>query len=101
MSFLPSVIIIISTDTKIKALFQPKTDMMAINEFFLFNNYGKGSEFIFKAEPDSYIIPITMEILHEVLGHGKLRYGIGIEEDNYSPLAVRDSKNNFQIQKNN
>ena len=40
-----------------------------------------------------------MEILHEVLGHGKLRYGIGVEEDNYSPLAVRDSKNNFQIQK--
>ena len=98
-SLLPSIIIIIDTNTKIKALFQPKTNMMAINEYFLFNNFGKGSEIIFKAEPDSYIIPITIEILHEVLGHGKLRYGIGKEEDNYSPLAVRDSKNNFQIQK--
>ena len=99
MSLLPSVIIIFGTNTKIRALFQPNTNMMAINEYCLFNNYGKGCDIIFKAEPDNYIIPITMEILHEVLGHGKLRYGIGVEEDNYSPLAVRDSKNNFQIQK--
>ena len=99
MSLLSSLIIIIGTDTKIKALFQPKTNMMAINEYFLFNNYGKGTEIIFKLEPDRYIVPITMEILYEVLGHGKLRYGIGTDEDNYSPLAFRDSKNNFQIQK--
>ena len=76
MSLLPSVIIIFGTNTKIRALFQPNTNMMAINEYCLFNNYGKGCDIIFKAEPDNYIIPITMEILHEVLGHGKLRYGI-------------------------
>ena len=99
LDLLPSVIIQIDTHIKIRALFEDKTNMMVINEYFLLNNYGIVSELIFKVDPDSYIIPITMEILHEILGHGKLRYEQEKEDVNYSPLAVRDSKNNFKIQK--
>ena len=96
LDLLPSVIIQIDSDNKIRALFENKTNMMVINEFILFS---KKNEEDFNTESDSYIIPITIEILHEILGHGKLRYGGEKEEDNYSPLAVRDSKNNFKIQK--
>ena len=96
LALLPTVIIQIDTDNKIRALFEKQTNMMVINEFILL---GKLSNEYFNGNPDEYIIPLVMEILHETLGHGKLRYGIEKEEDNYSPLAIRDSKNNFKIQK--
>lgn len=97
---LPKVIIQIDTNINIRALLEKETKMMVINEFKMFNNFCNINEStLFKTQPDCYIIPITIEILHEMFGNAKLRYSEDNEKYNYSPLVIRDSKNNFKPQK--
>ena len=40
-----------------------------------------------------------MEILHAMLGHSKFRLREDSENYKYSPLVIRDSKNDFKAQK--
>lgn len=93
---LPKIIIKIDTEVKLKALYEPKTKIMVINELVLFKTFIKENELLAEKDPDLYVIPICMEILHEMLGHCKLRYNRNKE---ISPLQFRDSKNNFQLKK--
>ena len=100
LELLPQVIIQIDTNINIRALFEKETKFMVINEFKMFSNNSNMNEInIFKQEPDCYTIPISLEILHEVLGHGKLRYWEDSENFKSSPLSVRDSKNYFKPKK--
>ena len=70
---------------------------MIINELKMFGSYIEDNENIFKIEPNNYILPISMEIIHEILGHGLLRNNKNKDEN--SPLILRDSKYDFQVQK--
>ena len=97
LSLLPSVIIKIDTNINLRALYEDKTNIMVINEFRMFGSFfERNEEGIFIIEPDRYIVPISMEILHEMLGHAKLRLNKDFEK---SPLVLRDSKYDFKVQK--
>ena len=100
LELLPQVIIQIDTNINIRALYENKTKMMVINELKMFyNGFHVNENNLFKLDPDSYTIPISMEILHEALGHGKLRYCEDLENYKLSPMIVRDSKNFFKPKK--
>ena len=96
LNLLPTIIIRIESSIKLRALFDRKSKLMVINEQKMFGDCFIENEKLFNEEPDNYIIPICIEILHEMLSHGKLRYNYEID---FSPLAFRDSKYNFKIQK--
>ena len=74
IKLLPKIIIKIDTKVKLKALHEQKTKIMVINELILFKVYIKENEILSKNDPDLYVIPISMEILHEMFAHSKLRY---------------------------
>ena len=96
-NLLPSIIIKIDSNINIRALYEKKTGQMIINELKMFGSYIEDNENIFKIEPNNYILPISMEIIHEILGHGLLRNNKN--KDDNSPLILRDSKYDFQVQK--
>lgn len=95
IDLIPEIIIQIDTNINLKALYEAKTNIMVINEFKLFCNFINKNEEKFKISPDYYIVPISMEVMHEMFAHGKLRYNKKTEE---SPLVIRDSKYNFKVQ---
>ena len=95
IDLIPEIIIQIDTNINLRALYEAKTNIMVINEFKLFCNFIKKNEEKFKISPDYYIVPISMEVMHEMFAHGKLRYNKKTEE---SPLVIRDSKYNFKVQ---
>ena len=97
IQILPSIIIKIDNNIDMRALYEKKTKQMVINEVQMFGTFINENEELFKMEPDNYILPIFMEILCEILGHGLLRNNKN-KSDN-SPLVLRDSKYNFQVQK--
>lgn len=96
MDLMPSLIVKIDSTMNLRGLFEKKTKMMVINEYKMFHTITESDKKIFYEEPDYYVVPISMEVMHEILGHAKLRY---IQEIDSSPLALRDSKNNFKLQK--
>ena len=95
IDLIPEIIIQIDTNVNINALYEAKTNLMVINEFKLFGNFSEKNEEKFKTDSDYYIVPISMEIMHEMFAHGKLRYNKKTEK---SPLVIRDSKHNFKVQ---
>ena len=95
LDLLPEIIIRVDTNIEMRALFEDSTGIMIINEFAMFKNFCENNEKSFKKEPDRYVVPISMEILHEVFAHGKLRYN---KKTDCSPLVIRDSKYDFKIQ---
>ena len=88
-------IIRIDTRMKFKADFDPDSKIMTLNERELFNHSSLGLNKTFKIEAisDKYILPIALEILHEIFGHGKKRL---IDKDAKSPEEYRDSKNGYK-----
>ena len=67
---------------------------MIINELLLFNQSISTMDYIYqKKDSDAYVIPITMEILHELMSHAKVRLN---DENEISPRNFRDSKSNFE-----
>ena len=96
LDLLPTIIIRVDSSKAFRAMFQRKTKLMIINELQLFGHSIINNEQRFKNNPDIHVVPISMEILHEIFGHGKLRYNYEVES---SPLAFRDSKYDFKIQK--
>ena len=110
---IPKIIIQIAADFKVRAFYERKTKIMGINEVKIFGNnfiqnkyscFEIGPEFKIKNnkplkdESDCYVVPISIEILIEMLSHGKIRYGIN-DEIYSSPLVLRDSKKNFKPKK--
>ena len=100
INILPEIIVQIDANINMRAMFENETKLMIINEYIMFGNLTKNNEVnVFKNDPDYYVIPISIEILHEILGHAKIRYRKDIEEDrnyDYSPLVVRMSKYDFK-----
>ena len=94
---LPSIIIKIDSNINMRALYEKKTGQIIINEFQIFGTFIKENEKLFKIEPNNYVLPITMEILLDILGHALLRSNKNQDEN--SPLVLRDSKYDFQVQK--
>ena len=96
LDLLPAIIVKIDTNINMRALYEDKTKIMVINELQMFGDTFTENEKIFKIEPDCYVVPISMEILHEMLGHAKLRFNNKIDN---SPLVIKDSKYDFKVQK--
>ena len=95
-NLLPTIIVQIDSNLDFRASFEKKTRIMIINEYQVFGNFITDNKNFFKVEPDSYVVPISMEMLSEIFGNIKLRYN---NKDESSPLALRDSKNDFKCQK--
>ena len=95
LNLIPKYIIRIDTRMKFNANYDPNSKIMFLNERQLFNTSSKGLNKTFQKEKisDKYIMPITIEILHELFGHGKKRL---TNEASNSPEDYRDSKHNYK-----
>ena len=91
---IPKIIIRTETTVKFRAYFENETNIMIINEKAMFNKKCKLLDIQFKEKgAEKFIIPITVEILHELMSHGKLRL---YNEEEESPRYYRDSMKNFE-----
>ena len=91
---IPKTIIRAETNINFKAYYDKVTNIMIINELLLFNQSISTMDYIYqKKDSDAYVIPITMEILHELMSHAKVRLN---DENEISPRNFRDSKSNFE-----
>ena len=95
LKLMPRYIIRINSDLKFNASYDDKTKIMIINEKKLFN---ADSEMLtdFFEDPklnEKYVLPISIEILHELCGHGKKRL---INEHEGSTEEYRDSKYDYR-----
>ena len=91
---IPKFFIRIHTPVNFRAYYSKETNLMVLNEEVMFNESLYTLNFLFERnDSDKYIIPIAMEILHEMMSHGKIR--VFNKEEN-SPRYFRDSKNDFE-----
>ena len=93
---IPKYIIRIDTKIKFNAYYDPNSKIMHLNENRLFNLDSQILSQIFKQDDELkeiYILPIIIEILHELFAHGKKRL---TDKDSHSPEEYRDSKHNFK-----
>ena len=92
---LPKFIIRIDTQMKFIADYDRNSKIMSLNEKALFNQTPLALTKLFEAKHvcEIYILPILIEILHEIYGHGKKRL---IDNKSSSPEAYRDSKKNYK-----
>lgn len=95
-NLIPKYFIRIHTPINFRAYFSKETNLMVLNEKIIFNENLTTLNLLYKSEDsDKYIIPIVMEILHEMMSHGKIRI---IDTEEMSPRYFRDSNNNFEYQ---
>ena len=92
---MPKYIIRTNTDMKFNASYNDKTKIMIINEKKLFNKDSNLLTNLFedKKSNQRYVLPISIEILYELCGHGKKRL---INENEGSTEEYRDSKFDYQ-----
>lgn len=93
---IPKYIIRIDTKIKFNAYYDPNSKIMHLNENRLFNLDSQILSQIFKQDDELkeiYILPIIIEILHELFAQGKKRL---TDKDSHSPEEYRDSKHNFK-----
>ena len=91
---IPKFIIRAETNIKFNAYYEKETNIMILNEFRMFNQSIDFMDKIFMGDDlDKYVIPITIEILHEMMSHGKLRIS---DKNQITPRFYRDSKNSFE-----
>lgn len=95
IKLIPKYIIRIDTRMKFNADFDNNCKIMTLNERKLFNKSSKGLNKTFQKEnvSDKYVLPISLEILHELFGHGKKRL---LDNKSKSPEDHRDSKHNYK-----
>ena len=92
---LPKYIIRIDTQMKFNADYDRKSKIMFLNEKALFNE----TSFVITDLLEDvnineiYVLPIVIEVLHELYGHGKKRL---VDKNANSPEAYRDSKKNYK-----
>ena len=79
---------------KINANYEPNTKIMTLNEKRIFKISSLLLNKLIEDEINNkpLIIPIIIEILHEIYGHGKIRL---INNKIKSPEEYRDSKHDF------
>ena len=95
LNLLPKYIIRINTNMKFIATYDKYSKIMFLNEFQLFKSDSIYLTYIFESDDDlniGYVLPLVMEILHELYGHGKMRF---INDKAKTPEEYRDSKTNF------
>ena len=93
-TLIPKIIIRLETNVKFRAYFENETNIMIMNEKSMFNEKCKFLDIKFKEkDAEKFIIPIAVEILHELMSHGKLRL---YNEEEESPRYYRDSMKNFE-----
>lgn len=93
MQLVPKTIIRVETGIEFRAYFEKETRVMIINELAMFYETIDNLNVLYKKEgAKKYVIPIMMELLHEMLCHGKVRF---LNDDEKSPRFFRDSNNNF------
>ena len=92
---LPKYIIRIDTQMKFIADYDRNSKIMSLNEKALFNQTPLVITDLIEDKDFSeiYVLPIAIEILHEIYGHGKKRL---IDNKSSSPEAYRDSKKNYK-----
>ena len=95
LKLMPRYIVRINSDLKFNASYDDKTKIMIINEKKLFN---KDSDILTNFFEDNkfnekFVLPISIEILHELCGHGKKRL---INEHEGSTEEYRDSKYDYR-----
>ena len=94
LNLLPKYIIRIHTNMKINATYDKDSKIMLLNELQLlkYDSSFLTKQFKNKKKNIKYVLPIVMEIFHEIYGHGKIRI---IDEEAKTPEEFRDSKINF------
>ena len=94
-NLIPKFIIRIETDMKFNENYEPKTNIITINEKRLLKKKSiiLDNEFKKNIDNEHYVLPIICEILHELYDNGKLRL---INNNENSPLEYRDSKYNYK-----
>ena len=93
---IPKYIIRIDTKIKFKAHYDQNSKIMLLNENRLFNLDSQILSQIFKQDDELkeiYILPIIIEILHELFAQGIKRL---TDKNSHSPEEYRDSKHNFK-----
>ena len=92
---LPKYIIRIDTQMKFIVDYDRNSKIMSLNEKALFNQTPLVITDLIEDKDFSeiYVLPIAIEILHEIYGHGKKRL---IDNKSSSPEAYRDSKKNYK-----
>lgn len=94
MKLLPKLIIRIDCPINFRAYYDKDMSIMIVNEIKLFGKNIETMNLYFEEkDSDKFIIPINMEILHEMLSHGKIRI---IDKEEKSPRFFRDSIDNFE-----
>ena len=90
---LPKYIIRIDTKIKFNADYDRYSKIMSLNEQNLFNQDSSTITDLLenKLYNETLVLPIAIEILHEIYGHGKKRL---IDNKSTSPEVYRDSKKN-------
>ena len=94
LNLLPKYIIRIHTDMKFNATYDKYSKIMFLNEYQLFHKGFSYLTDIFERKDDNlgFVLPLAMEIFHELLAHGKIRF---IDDKEKTPEEYRDSKINF------
>ena len=95
LNLLPKSIIRLESNIKFRAYYESRTKIMIINELIMFKKSILTLDKIYNSdESDEYVIPIAMEILHEMMDHGKIR----LIDNNYikSPIQYKDKNNDFK-----
>ena len=92
---MPKYIVRANSDMKFNASYNDKTKIMVVNEKKLFNKKSNILTDLFEDNEcnENYVLPISIEILHELCGHGKKRL---INEHEGSTEEYRDSKFDYQ-----
>ena len=92
---LPKYIVRTNTDMKFNASYDDKSKIMIINEKKLFNSNSNLLTVLFEniKSNERYVLPISIEILHELCGHGKKRL---INDHEGSTEEYRDSKCDYK-----
>jgi hypothetical protein len=95
LKLMPRYIVRINSDLKFTASYDDKTKIMIINEKKLFNSNSVLLTDLFEniKYNERYVLPISIEILHELCGHGKKRL---INDHEGSTEEYRDSKCDYK-----
>lgn len=95
LKLLPKYIVRIDTEMKFNANYDQKTKIMTLNEKRLLKLNSKILTKTFQNDElnEKYVLPIIIEILHELFGHGKKRL---LDYRDKSPEVYRDSKHKYQ-----
>ena len=93
LNLLPRFIIRTESKIKYRAYYESETNIILINEKEMFGQSIDTLDEIYLEEPYSFVIPLAMEILQEILTHGKVRLNDKIIR---SPTVYKDKKYNFE-----